>query len=106
MRVTKVDDEVWIGADSKILNGSSIGIGAVIGAGSVVSKNIPPFVVAVGNPCRVVKRIFSNKDLNYHLKCLGYSSDRINEIIEQRESALGKQVIPVVGGDMQNRQMA
>ena len=47
----------WIGAGAIILPGVTIGEGAVIGAGSVVTKNIPGGTVAVGNPCRVIKRI-------------------------------------------------
>ena len=50
-----VDRNVWIGADSIILPGVTIGEGAVIGAGSVVTKDVPPYTVAVGNPARVVK---------------------------------------------------
>lgn len=45
----------WIGAKSIILKNVSIGDGAVIGAGSVVTRDIPPFAVAVGNPARVIK---------------------------------------------------
>ncbi len=45
----------WIGAGSTILQGRSIGEGAVVGAASVVTKNVPPFCVVVGNPARVVR---------------------------------------------------
>lgn len=47
-----IADGVWIGANSTILGGVTIGRKAVIGAGSVVTKSIPEFVIAVGNPCR------------------------------------------------------
>lgn len=50
-----IGDDVWIGADVTILPGVSIGAGAVIGGGSVVTKDIPANVIAVGNPCKVVK---------------------------------------------------
>lgn len=46
---------MWIGARVIILPGVKIGRGSVIGAGSVVSKSIPEYSVAVGNPCKVVK---------------------------------------------------
>lgn len=53
----KVGDNVWLGGNVVVLPGVSIGNNSVIGAGSVVTKNIPDNVVAVGNPCRVVKNI-------------------------------------------------
>lgn len=48
-------DDVWIGANSVILPGVTIGRGAVIGAGAVVTKDIPEYAIAVGNPARVIK---------------------------------------------------
>lgn len=53
----KIGDNTWIGGGSIILNGVTIGKNTVIGAGSVVTKDIPDNVVAVGNPCRVIKRL-------------------------------------------------
>jgi len=50
-----IHDLVWIGGNSTILQGVIIGEGAVIGAGSVVTKNIPPYSIAVGNPAKVIK---------------------------------------------------
>lgn len=52
-----IGHNVWIGADVTILPGVTIGDNTVIGAGSVVTKDIPANVVAVGNPCRVLKEI-------------------------------------------------
>lgn len=52
-----IGDNVWIAANVVILPGVSIGDGAVIGAGSVVTKSIPGNVLAVGNPCKVVRGI-------------------------------------------------
>lgn len=51
-----IEEDVWIGANSCILDGVTIGKGCVIGGGSVVCKSIPPYSVAVGNPCRVIKK--------------------------------------------------
>lgn len=51
----KVEDEAWIGANSAVIAGVTIGKHAVIAAGSVVTKDIPPYSVAVGNPARVIK---------------------------------------------------
>ena len=47
-------DGVWMGARVLIINGSRIGKGSVIGAGSLVNKDIPPYSIAVGNPVRVI----------------------------------------------------
>ena len=52
-----VGDDVWIGGNVIVLPGVTIGSNCVIGAGSVVTKDIPSGVVAVGNPCRVLKEI-------------------------------------------------
>jgi len=55
-----IQDDVWIGDNALILSGVSIGQGAIIAAGSVVVKDIPPYAVAGGNPCRVIKYRFDN----------------------------------------------
>ena len=62
-----IGDNVWIGANSVILPGVHIGKNTVIGAGSVVTKDIPDNVVAVGNPCRVLREINDN-DMKYYNK--------------------------------------
>ena len=53
----EVGNNVWIGGNVTVLPGVKIGDNSVIGAGSVVTKDIPEGVLAVGNPCRVVKNI-------------------------------------------------
>jgi len=50
-----VGEDVWIGSNCVILSGVVIGSHTVIGAGSIVTASIPPWVVAAGNPCRVLK---------------------------------------------------
>ena len=50
-----IGQDCWIGSGAKILAGVTIGNGAVIGANSVVTKDIPPFAIAVGSPARVIK---------------------------------------------------
>lgn len=51
-----LEDEVWIGANSVVIAGVTIGKHSVIGAGSVVTKDIPPFSVVAGNPAKVIKQ--------------------------------------------------
>ena len=51
-----IEDDCWLGSGVKVLDGVTIGKGSVIGAGSVVTKDIPPFSIAVGVPARVIKK--------------------------------------------------
>jgi acetyltransferase-like isoleucine patch superfamily enzyme len=57
-----VDDDVWIGMDAMILSGVTIGKGAVVAAGSIVTKDVPPFAIVGGNPAKLIKYRFE-KDL-------------------------------------------
>ena len=59
-----VGNDVWIGVDSIILRGVTIGNGAVIGANSVVTKDVPSFAVVVGSPAKVIKFRFDEKIIN------------------------------------------
>ncbi len=52
-----IGNRVWLSADVKIVQGVTIGDNSIIGAGSVVTKDIPPNVIAAGNPCRVIRKI-------------------------------------------------
>lgn len=53
----RVEDDCWIGAGAIILYGVTIGKGAVIGAGSVVTKDVEPYSVNVGNPARKIRDV-------------------------------------------------
>ena len=53
----KVCDNAWIGMNVLVLKGVTIGEGAVVGAGSVVTKDVPPYTVVGGNPARVLKKL-------------------------------------------------
>ena len=63
----KIGNNVWVGANVVINPGVTIGDNSVIGSGSVVTKDIPSDVVAVGNPCRVYRKI-TDEDRQYYYK--------------------------------------
>jgi len=54
-RAVDIGDDVWIGCMSIVLRGVSLGQGAIIGAGSVVTENVPPWTLAAGNPARIIR---------------------------------------------------
>lgn len=62
-----IGDNVWIGGNTVVLPGVHIGNNVVIGAGSVVTKDIPDWTIAVGNPCKVVRKI-TEEDKKYYYK--------------------------------------
>lgn len=65
-RDVHIGENVWIGANTVILPGVHIGKNTVIGAGSIVTRDLPEHVLAVGNPCRVVREIEEQDDLFYN----------------------------------------
>lgn len=80
-----VKDDVWIGASAIILSGVTIGQGAVVAAGAVVTKDIPPYAVVTGVPAKVIKYRFSEEVIE-KLMNLDYSklsSDMIRENVEK-----------------------
>lgn len=61
----KIGNNVWMGGDVKVLQGVSIGDNTVIGAGSVVTRDIPANAVAAGNPCKVLRKITDSDKTGY-----------------------------------------
>lgn len=61
IRPVVIKDDVWIGSNITILKGVVIGEAAVVAAGSVVTEDVPPFVIVAGNPAKIVKKILTNK---------------------------------------------
>lgn len=52
-----IEDDCWIGAGAIVIGGVTIGRGTTVGAGSVVTKSLPSYVLAAGNPCRVIRQL-------------------------------------------------
>jgi len=61
---TRIEDEVWIGSGAIILSGVTIAKGAIIGAGSIVTKDVPPYAIVGGNPARLIRFRFSEEIIN------------------------------------------
>ena len=58
-----IEEDVWLGAGVTVLSGVTVGRGSVIGAGSVVSKDIPSYSIAVGNPAKKIKKRFNDEKI-------------------------------------------
>jgi acetyltransferase-like isoleucine patch superfamily enzyme len=56
-RAVDIGDDVWIGCMSIVLRGVSLGQGAIVGAGSVVTENVPPWTLVAGNPARPIREL-------------------------------------------------
>ena len=80
---TVIGDGVWIGMRSMILPGIHIGEGAVIAAGSVVAKDVPPYTVVGGNPAQPIRKRFDDSVieelLNMHI--YNYSEEQISRLV-------------------------
>ncbi len=79
-----VGHDVWFGARCIILGGVTIGNGAVVGAGSIVTRDIPPYAVAVGNPARIIRYRFAPEVIErlQALQWWNWSDDLIRERVE------------------------
>jgi acetyltransferase-like isoleucine patch superfamily enzyme len=72
LKETLIGKDVWVGAHSKILTGVTIGNGAIIAMGSVVTKDVEPFAIYGGIPAKKIKNRFNTKeDVEVHEKMLG-----------------------------------
>ena len=84
-----IDDDVWIGYGTTILSGVHIGQGAVVAAGAVVSKDVPPYAVAAGVPAKVIKFRFAPEIIEELMK-IDYSRLDETMIREHREELYQK----------------
>jgi virginiamycin A acetyltransferase len=76
-----IGNGVWIGDSVIVLSGVHIGDGTVIGAGSVVTKSIPPYAIAVGNPAKVIKYRFDKEVIDVVSKIDWWNWDR-NKLVK------------------------
>lgn len=82
----RIEGDVWIGARAIIIGDVTIGEGAVVGAGSLVNRDVPPYTVAVGSPCVPRRRRFSDAELCEHLAQRG-RPESFDTIIALRDAA-------------------
>ena len=59
-----IEDNVWIGRDSRIMKGVRVGEGSIVALGAIVTKDVPPYTIVAGNPARVVKHLTSSTEEN------------------------------------------
>ena len=81
---TRIGNDVWIGANSVILKGVTVHNGAIVGAGSVVTKDVPPYTVVAGNPAREIKKRYGQEDIEFLLatKWWDFSRERLQEMVD------------------------
>lgn len=88
---TTIGNDVFIGANVIVLDGVTIGDGAVIGAGAVVSKDIPPYAIAVGCPIRIVKYRMTDKQIAA-MQCIqwwNWADDKLRDVERKFEDIDG-----------------
>jgi maltose O-acetyltransferase len=79
-----IENDAWLGARVILLKNGKIGEGAIIGAGSVVTKEVPPYTIFAGNPAKLIRPRFTKDQLAEHLKKIGskYSIEELLSIYE------------------------
>ena len=90
----ELGDNVWVGGSAVICPGVKIGSNVVIGAGSVVTKDIPSWTVAAGNPCRVIREI-TEADREYYFKDIPLDDEIRTEIENRIKDADDQRRFPV-----------
>ena len=82
---TYIGHDVWIGANAVVMKGVSVGDGAIVGASAVVTKDVPPYAIVVGNPARVIKYRYKESDIQWllELEWWNFSREKIKELVEK-----------------------
>lgn len=78
-----IGNDVWIGAAAILLHGITIGDGAIVAAGSLVCKDVPPYTIVGGNPCRTIRKRYSDQQIDALLKIKWWTWEhqKINEAL-------------------------
>lgn len=81
---TVIGNDVWIGQNVTVMPGVHIGDGAIIAVNSVVTKDIPAYHIAGGNPCKIIRKRFDDKHISYlqEIKWWDWSSEKIFRNLE------------------------
>lgn len=84
VRISHIGNDVWIGAKSIVMDGVSIGDGAIVAAGSVVTKDVPPFAVVGGVPAKVIKYRFPQEviDRLEEIQWWNLPDEKITEVVD------------------------
>ena len=83
---TIIGDDVWLGARCTIMSGVCIGNGAIVAAGAIVTKDVPPYAIVAGIPARVIKWRFNNQEIAIHEKMLKMPLSYFGDISKLLES--------------------
>lgn len=83
-----IESDVWIGSNSVILQGCKVGIGSVIAAGAVVTRDVPPYAIVAGIPARVVKYRFDESTIDGLIASKWWEKepDQVEELITMRSN--------------------
>ena len=99
-----VEDDVWIGARTVILSGVRIGQGAIIAAGSVVTKDVEPYSIVAGNPAKLIKYRFEDniraelRAFNIGMLTKNIVKDNIDKVYESLTEDNVKNVLNIIKG--------
>jgi acetyltransferase-like isoleucine patch superfamily enzyme len=93
-----IEDDIWVGAGAVILRGVRVGRGSVIGAGSVVTKSVPPYAIVVGNPARLIRFRWDVDTIVRHEQSLYPPEERYTRAQLQKWQATGSMLAPARNG--------
>lgn len=74
-----IEEDCWVGTGAKLLAGTHLGRGCIVGAGSIVNKEVPPYALVVGSPAKIVAVKFSLEQILEHEKALYPEKERFSE---------------------------